>query len=422
MPHRLSDTVNRMVGSEILKISGEVKQRIASGEKLYNLTVGDYNPDIFPIPKALRDLIIQKYKEGATNYPMANGEPVLREAVAKMHNSKCGVNYSPEEIVIGAGGRPLLYCIFLSILNPGDGVIYPVPSWNNEHYCILNQAQTILIHTTEEDYFMPHPSSLKPHLKDANILALNSPLNPSGTVIRKDDLLDICSMVLEENERRGKEAKPLYLLYDQIYSNMVYGKEEHYNPVGLEPEMKDYTILIDGISKWLAGTGVRVGWAAGPLHMMQKIKTLLGHVGAWSPKPEQLAVAQFLHEPAMQEFLTSFRERTERRLEGFYHALMRLKNKGLPVDAIAPEAAIYLTVKFDLVGARTPKGSVLNTVKDVFSYLLNEAKVAFVPFYAFGASSNLPWFRLSIGTTRSEDIPIIEHSLERAIEKLTWNE
>ena len=417
---KLSNTVTKMVGSEILKISGEVKTRVAKGEKIYNLTVGDFNPDIFPIPEKLRDLIIQNYKKGTTNYPMANGEPALRKSIVDLYKKNCNVDYVPDEVIVGAGGRPLLFCIYFSIIDEGDGVIYPVPSWNNEHYCILTHAKSYLVETKAEDHFMPQPDDLRPYLKDANLIAINSPLNPSGTVISKEALSDICEMVLAENKRRGPEQKALYLLYDQIYSQLTFGDAKHYNPVSLYPEMKPYTIIVDGASKWLAGTGVRVGWALGPKPLMLKIKTLLGHVGAWSPKPEQLATAEFLQNKAMDEYLDVFRKRIVSRLEGFYEIFSKQKEKGYPVDVIAPEAAIYLTVELNLVGATTADNKKLESVEAVFEYILNEAGVALVPFYAFGASRTLPWFRLSIGTTRSEDIAIIEKQLEDALQKLTF--
>lgn len=417
---KLSHTVENMIGSEILKISGEVKQRIAAGESIYNLTVGDFNPSIFPIPEALKDRIIHFYNEHQTNYPAANGELSLRESICELFNKNASVRYEPEEVIIGAGGRPLLYTVFVSILDKGDGVIYPVPSWNNEHYCILTDTKPYLIETKAEDDFMPQASEIRSYLKDANILAINSPLNPSGTVISKETLSEICEMVIAENKRRKEGEKPLFLVYDQIYSYLIFGDEKHYTPIDLYPEMKKYTIIIDGVSKWLAGTGVRVGWALGPLELMTKIKTLLGHVGAWAAKPEQLAVAEFLHEEAFPNYLKEFKGKIVERLDGFYKVFSDLKEQGFPVDVIAPQAAIYLTVKIDLIGATKANGEKISSVQEGFSYLLNEAGIAMVPFYAFGASKDLPWYRLSIGTCKNEDIAIIKDRLIAAFTKLTF--
>jgi aspartate aminotransferase len=417
---KLSHTVENMIGSEILKISGEVKQRIAAGESIYNLTVGDFNPSIFPIPAALKDKIIHFYNEDQTNYPAANGELSLRESICDLFNKNASIKYDPEEVIIGAGGRPLLYTVFVSILDKGDGVIYPVPSWNNEHYCILTDTKSYVIDTKAEDNFMPQANEIRPFLKEANVLAINSPLNPSGTVISRETLSEICEMVIEENKRRTEGEKPLFLVYDQIYSYLIFGDEKHYTPIDLYPEMKDYTVIIDGVSKWLAGTGVRVGWALGPKELMTKIKTLLGHVGAWAAKPEQLAVAEFLHEEAFPKYLKEFKGKIEERLDGFYDVFSDLKRKGYPVDVIAPQAAIYLTVKIDLIGATQENGAKITSVQEGFSYILNEAGIALVPFYAFGASKDLPWYRLSIGTCRNEDIAIIKERLIAAFNKLTF--
>jgi aspartate aminotransferase len=227
-------------------------------------------------------------------------------------------------------------------------------------------------------------------------------------------------MVIEENKRRSENEKPLFLVYDQIYSYLIFGDEAHYTPIDLYPEMKDYTVIIDGVSKWLAGTGVRVGWALGPKELMAKIKTLLGHVGAWAAKPEQLAVAEFLHEEAFPNYLEEFKGKIEERLDGFYDVFSDLKRKGYPVDVIAPQAAIYLTVKIDLIGATQENGAKITSVQEGFSYILNEAGIAMVPFYAFGASKDLPWYRLSIGTCRNEDIAIIKERLIAAFNKLTF--
>jgi aspartate aminotransferase len=417
---KLSRTVENMIGSEILKISGEVKERIAAGESIYNLTVGDFNPEIFPIPEKLTNRIIGYYKDHRTNYPAANGEINLRSSLVELFLKNTGIQYDPEEIIVGAGGRPLLYSVFESILDPGDGVIYPVPSWNNEHYCILTGAKSFIIETTAEDHFMPRAEAIRPFLQEANIIAINSPLNPSGTIITQQSLSDICEMVLAENRRRSADEKPLFLVYDQIYSYLIHGDEVHHTPISLFPEMKEYTVIIDGISKWLAGTGVRVGWALGPKALMSKIKTLLGHVGAWAAKPEQLAVADFLHDKEFDIYLKDFNRRINSRLDGFYEVFSELKKAGYPVDVIAPEAAIYLTVKFDLLNAKTEDGNELDSVEAIFKYILNEAGIALVPFYAFGASKTLPWFRLSIGTTRSKDIKIIKEQLEKALAKLSF--
>ena len=183
--------------------------------------------------------------------------------------------------------------------------------------------------------------------------------------------------------------------------------------------MRDYTIFVDGISKAFASTGVRVGWAFGPLHVIDKMKAMLSHIGAWAPKAEQVATANYLNQTeAVSNYITHIKEELNYRLVAFYDGFERLKNAGFPVNAIQPEAALYLTVQFDLIGKTTSAGNTLNTIQEVTSYLLKEAKLAIVPFYAFGTSTDSNWFRLSVGTAKKEDISVIFELLQQALQKL----
>ena len=149
------------------------------------------------------------------------------------------------------------------------------------------------------------------------------------------------------------------------------------------------------------------------------MKAILGHIGAWAPKAEQVAVANFLHnDDAIDQYLEHFKSEINTRLQAFYEGFKKLNALGYNIDAIPPQAAIYLTVKINLTGKTTQNGEKLHNMADVTAFLLNEAKLALVPFYAFGAGKNSPWFRLSVGTVKTEDIPQIFDQLQQAIEKL----
>jgi aspartate aminotransferase len=184
--------------------------------------------------------------------------------------------------------------------------------------------------------------------------------------------------------------------------------------------MREYTIFIDAISKVFAATGVRVGWGIGPAVIISKMKAILTHIGAWAPMAEQKAVAYYLGNRAgIKKFLTHFKAGLEERLRGIYDGFMQLKKEGLPVDAIAPEAAIYLTIQIDLTGMSTADGKVLADQGAVTAYVLNEAKLAVVPFYAFGASRSSSWYRLSVGTCKKEEIGEMIGKLREALQKLS---
>lgn len=416
---KLSQLSQTLIGSEIVKLGGEIRERIRQGEHIYNFTVGDFDPSIFPIPKVLEDGIVEAYRQHFTNYPLAEGNLDLRESINTYTKNVQGLQYGLDEILVACGGRPLIYALYRAVVDRGDKVIYAVPSWNNNHYTHFVEGQHVVIEATAATNFMPTAADIKPHIQDASLISLCSPQNPTGTTFSREGLQEICDLIVAENKRRGNGGKSLYLLYDQMYWRLTYATIEHYDPVSLNPEMRPYTIYIDAVSKVFAATGVRVGWSLGPAHVLAKMKAILSHVGAWAPMAEQKAVARFLLQPdAIQTYLTHFKSEVEYRLRGIYDGIMKLKERGLPVDAVAPEAAIYLTVKFDLVGKKAPDGELLLTQSDVTSYLLQYAKLAIVPFYAFGAPKNSPWYRLSVGTCKREDIAAMLTQLGDALEEL----
>ena len=417
---KLSHLAETLIGSEIVRLGADIKEKIKSGEKIYNFTIGDFDSSVFPIPKKLEHEIIEAYRHKHTTYPPAEGILALRESVSAFIREREGLHYEASEILIAAGGRPLIYALYRALIDKGDKVIYSVPSWNNNHYVHFVEGLHQVIETTVENNFMPSAEDIKPHIKDAVLIALCSPLNPTGTIFEKEDLEAICDLVLEENKRRADEEKKLYVMYDQMYWTLTYGDSRHYNPVSLRPAMKDYTIFIDGISKSFAATGVRVGWALGPQHVLAKMKAINSHIGAWSPMAEQHATAKYLLQTtAIDDFMVYFKRELEERLQLIYEGFQKLKAKGFPVDACAPQAAIYLTIQFNLVGKTTGAGKILAAQSDVTAYILNEAKLAVVPFYAFGASENSDWYRLSVGTCKKEEIHEMLEKLKGALGKLS---
>ncbi|HEY6504420.1 MAG TPA: aminotransferase class I/II-fold pyridoxal phosphate-dependent enzyme [Chitinophagaceae bacterium] len=416
---KLSHLSETLIGSEIVKLGGEIREKIRQGERIYNFTVGDFDPAIFPIPKELEDAIVEAYRRHFTNYPAAEGNLDLREAILSFTKDTEGLDYSSNEILVASGGRPLIYAVFRAICDKGDKIIYAVPSWNNNHYTHFVGGGHIVIEAKAGNNFMPVAEDIHPHIKEATLISLCSPQNPTGTTFKKQDLEAICDLVLEENKRRGDNEKKLYVMYDQMYWHLTYGDIQHYDPVSLRPGMRDYTIFIDAISKVFASTGVRVGWSLGPATVISKMKAILTHLGAWAPMAEQKAVAYYLgNRDAIKRYLSNFKRELEERLRHIYDGFMLLKDEGLAVDAIAPEAAIYLTIKIDLAGKKTSEGKMLENQSDVTDYILNEAKLAVVPFYAFGADRGSAWYRLSVGTCKKEEIREMIGKLREALKKL----
>lgn len=416
---KLSHLAGTLIGSEIVKLGNMISERIRNGEKIYNFTIGDFDPSVFPIPAELEALIIGSYQQKNTNYPAAEGVLELRKSVSHFIKEWEGLEYAPNEIQIASGGRPLIYTIFKAIVDKGDKVIYGVPSWNNNHYVHMTGGEHCVIECGAENDFMPTPADIKQNIKGATLICLCTPQNPTGTTLTRSALAEICDLILEENKQRAGDEKKLYLMFDQMYWTLTYGSTEHYNPITLRPEMRAYTVFVDGISKVFAATGVRVGWALGPETVISKMKAILSHLGAWAPMAEQKAVAKYLMEnDAIAKYLTRFKSEIEERLHSIYDGFIQLKKKGYAIDAISPQAAIYLTIKIDLIGKTTAAGNILSAQSEVTSYILGEAKLAVVPFSAFGAGNNSAWYRLSVGTCMKEEIPEMLSKLEGALGKL----
>ena len=206
---KLSHLAETLIGSEIVKLGGDIREKIRQGEKIYNFTVGDFDPNIFPIPKELEDEIVSAYRQHFTNYPAAEGNLDLREAISHFICEREQLRFSTEEILVASGGRPLIHALFYSICDAGDKVIYAAPSWNNNHYTHFVGGEHVVIEARAENKFMPTVDEIKPFIKDATLLSLCSPQNPTGTTFTKSDLEGICDLVLEENARRPEHGKKI---------------------------------------------------------------------------------------------------------------------------------------------------------------------------------------------------------------------
>ena len=417
---RCSALASSLIGSEILKIAADVRALATGGRDICNLTVGDFSPSEFRIPALLEQGIVEALHRGETNYPPSDGIPALREAVRTLYQRELGFLPELASVIVTAGSRPGIYATYRSLVDVGDRVVYPTPSWNNNHYCHLVGAEGVAVPCDAGTRFMPTRASLERAVRGARLLALCSPQNPAGTALTAAELRGICELVVEENERRGAGERPLYLMYDQVYWTLTFGDVRHVHPIGVYPAAAPYTIYIDGISKALAATGVRVGWIVAPPDVAGPMSGLLGHVGAWAPRAEQSAVATFLTSgEAMATYRTSIVTGVRARLDALYAGLAAMRAEGLPVEAIAPQGAIYLSARFALTGRAAPDGTRLDSDEAVRHYLLRAAGAAIVPFQAFGVTQDTGWFRLSVGAVSPEQIERMLPRLRSAIAATT---
>ena len=410
---RLSKIGNGIIGSEIIKISQQIKE-ISKTKSVANLTIGDFDSNKWPIPDRLKFFIQDAYNEDLTNYPASQGELDLRNSVSEYLKTKHGIDYSPEEILIGGGVRPLIYTIFKGTVNPGDGVIYPVPSWNNNHYSFLHDAVKQEIECKPENSFFPSVLDIDVKIKrTTSLVCICSPQNPTGRVISPEVLKDICDLIVKENNVRKDhiDSRPLYLFFDQIYSDLTQD-DLFVHPLTLCPEIKDYLICVDGISKSLNATGVRVGWAFGPKDIIGKLTEIFSHIGAWAPKAEQNAVGKFMSE-TLPEF-THHTQNVTTKYKHITHSICdmfdRMKGKGFRVDYQRPEGGIYISVYLEYANS-------FSNVEEYVSYLINTCGLGIVPFEYFGSKENKGWFRISIGNIDEFNLTSIIGVIENAIVK-----
>ncbi len=403
----LTRVAREMQGSLILGIAAEVRGMAASGKPICNLTVSDFDPRQFPVPAKLRDGIVAALDDAQTNYPPSEGIPELRRAIVAWYKRALGLDVPVDWVVTASGARPVMYATYRLFLEPGDVLVYCVPSWNNGYYGQLTDAVQVQVATRAEDDFFPTVDQLREPLSRAKLFTMNSPLNPTGTAIDPARLADVARLVVEENARRTATGRPpLMWMWDQVYWLLTYGQARHAHPSVLVPEVAPYVVTIDAISKAFAATGLRVGWATLHPILAERMKSFLGHVGAWAPRPEQVATTTLLgDDAAMATFGEGFRAGLQSRLDTLHRGLSRLG-----VHHIAPQGAMYLSVRFDLFGKLGVDGAPMRTNEDVRRWLLQRAGLAVVPFQAFDLAEENGWFRMSVGAV---SVGALEAALDR---------
>src|SRR5260370_349491 len=182
--------------SQLVELAAEIRLKQTAGEKIANFTVGDFSSKEFPIPDRLRDGVLRALAAGETNYPPSDGVLRLREAVREFWGDRLQLDVPVESILIAGGSRPVIYAAYRTLIEPGDVVVYPVPSWNNNHYCHLVGARGVALAPRADDGFLPTAASLQPHLRTARMIALCTPLNPAGTVLAPAEVHRIAEAVV----------------------------------------------------------------------------------------------------------------------------------------------------------------------------------------------------------------------------------
>jgi aspartate aminotransferase len=384
----LANRVMALTPSSTLAITAKAKELKEQGEDVIGLGAGE--PD-FNTPQHIIDASVQSMNKGYTKYTPSAGLPALKQAIIKKFEKDQGLTYKPNEIIVANGAKHALYTLFQVLLNDGDEVIIPTPYWvSYPEQVKLAGGVPVYIEGLEQNQFKVTPEQLiKSITKKTKAVIINSPSNPTGVLYTAEELLELGKVCLEEN---------ILIVSDEIYEKLVYGDFKHVSIAQISPELKEQTIVINGVSKSHSMTGWRIGYAAGNKQVIEAMTNLASHSTSNPTTTAQYAAIAAYNGP--QEAVEEMRQAFEERLEIIYKKLVSIPG----FSCVKPQGAFYLYPNVK----KAAEMSGYNNVDDFVEALLVEAKVAVIPGSGFGTPDNI---RLSYATSLDQ----LEEAVSRII-------
>ncbi|MEQ4599871.1 MAG: pyridoxal phosphate-dependent aminotransferase [Methylobacteriaceae bacterium] len=380
----LADALSRVKPSATIAMTQKARELKAQGIDVISLSVGE--PD-FDTPQHIKDAAIEAIRRGETKYPPVSGIVPLREAIAKKFKRENGLDYKPSQTIVGTGGKQVIYNALLATLNPGDEVVIPRPYWVSYPEMVVLCGGTPVFAETD----MAHDFKLQPEELERVItpktkwIILNSPSNPSGAAYAHAELKKITDVLMRHPH--------VWVLTDDMYEHLTYGDFDFVTPAQIEPGLYERTLTMNGVSKAYAMTGWRIGYAAGPEHLIKAMDFVQGQQTSGATTISQWAAVAALE--GTQEHLAQFRDAFQVRRDLVVSMLNQTKGLKCPT----PEGAFYVYPSCaETIGRRTPSGKVIETDADFVSELLQAEGVAAVHGSAFGLGPNL---RISYATSNA---------------------
>jgi len=366
--------------SPTLAIDAKAKAMKASGADVINFGVGE--PD-FDTPEHIKEAAIRALREGFTKYTPVGGIDPLKDAIIEKFKRDNDLEYTREEIIVSCGAKHSLYNIAQALYGPGDEVIIPSPYWvSYPDQVLLNDATPVIVKTYESDAFMLKPDILEAHItKKSKVLILNSPSNPTGLTYDRKALEEIAEVCLRHD---------VSIVSDEIYEKLLYDGAEHVSIASLGKEMRDKTIVVNGLSKSHAMTGWRIGFAAGPKEVIKAMTNIQSQSTSNPTSIAQMAAIEALRGP--QESVEIMRREFDKRRKFLVSELNAIPG----MSCIPPTGAFYAFPNTSRLYGRTVRGRKISSSSDLALYLLEDANVALVHGGAFGDDNYL---RLSYATS-----------------------
>ena len=378
----LADALSRVKPSATIAVSQKARELKAAGRDVIGLGAGE--PD-FDTPDNIKEAAMDAIKRGETKYTPVAGIPPLREAIAKKFKRENGLDYDPSQVIVGTGGKQILFNALMATLNEGDEVIIPAPFWvSYPEMVAICGGTSVPIATSIESKFKLSAEALEAAITPkTKWLIFNSPSNPSGGAYSYDELKALTDVLLRHPH--------VWVLTDDMYEHLVYDDFKFVTPAEVEPKLYDRTLTMNGVSKAYAMTGWRIGYAAGPIELIKAMDMIQGQQTSGACSIAQWAAVEALNGP--QDFI----ETNKTLFKGRRDLVVSMLNQATGIECPSPEGAFYVYPSCAaLIGKTAPSGKVIETDADFVTELLEAEGVAVVHGSAFGQGPN---FRISYATS-----------------------
>lgn len=379
----IAKRLEKIKPSATLALAAKAQELKAQGKDVIGLAVGE--PD-FDTPDHIKSAAKKAMDEGKTKYTPVPGTPELRKAIAEKFKRENGLEYKPEQVIVGTGGKQVLYNAFMATLNAGDEVVIAAPYWlSYPEMVALAEGTPVIVNTTAQDGFKMKPADLEAAITSkTKWVILNSPSNPTGAAYTAEELKALGEVL--------KKHPDVWILSDDIYEHLTYDDFKFTTIAQVVPELYDRTLTVNGVSKAYAMTGWRIGYAAGPLELIKAMSKVQGQSTSNPSSISQAAALAALN--GDQEFLKEWRAKFKERRD----LVVGLLSKADGITCAAPEGAFYVFASCDgVIGKKTPDGKTIQTDADFCAYLVEQHNVVVVPGAEFGLS---PCFRVSYALSK----------------------
>lgn len=395
----ISDRIKNMNPSATVALTSKIAELQRKGVEIITFNVGE--PD-FNTPSNIRNKAKEGLDLGLTKYTPAPGTIELREEIVKKLHRDNNLKYKYDEIIVSNGAKQSLINTLFTLCNKGDEVIIPSPFWVSYIEMVkLAGGVPIIVEMDEEDNFDLNVEKIKKHLTNkTKCIMINTPNNPTGAVYSREKLEEIGKLAVDND---------IYIIADDIYEKLIYDGEKHISISSLSDEIKNRTILINGVSKAYAMTGWRIGYAAGPKEIVRAMTALQGHMTSGPNTNAQYAAVEALKnsEESIENMVKEFDKRRKYLIE-------RLNSMN-GIRCNTPKGAFYAMPNVEYFFGKKYGDRLINNSTDLADYLLDEGKVAIVPGTAFGIDNNI---RIAYSNS-IENIEKGMDMMEKALEKLS---